>query len=196
MIHRLGHEAIIAGDPNELSGVAGLILPGVGSFDAGMTNLERFGFVSRLEEMVLGEELPILGICLGMQLMSLSSEEGRKQGLGWIKGHLARFRFEGDARPIPHMGWNEVTATRSTKLFPVVEENRFYFVHSYHLLLDDPGSAMTKTHYGYDFVSSVNVGNIFGVQFHPEKSHRFGMRILGRFLEIVDETARHSYTAA
>jgi imidazole glycerol-phosphate synthase subunit HisH len=188
MIHRLGHEATIADSSDELDGVGGLILPGVGSFDTGMRNLEKLGFIPHLEDLVLGKELPILGICLGMQLMAESSEEGEKEGLKWIKGRLQRFRFEGPPRPIPHMGWNEVQPTRTTKLFPSPEKRRFYFVHSYHMVLDDPAHAMTSTLYGYNFVSSVNVENIFGVQFHPEKSHRFGMMMLSKFLEIVNET--------
>jgi glutamine amidotransferase len=195
MIYRLGHEAFIANDASELDGMSGLILPGIGSFDAGMGNLERLGFAARLPDLVFGARLPILGICLGMQLMAEGSEEGEKPGLSWVKGRLKKFRFDGQGPPVPHMAWNEVEPSRPTALFPARERNRFYFVHSYHLVLDNPAEAMTTTHYGYEFVSGINIGHIFGVQFHPEKSHRFGMRMLGRFLEVVSETTRHSHAA-
>jgi glutamine amidotransferase len=195
MIYRLGHEAFIANEAADLEGMSGLILPGIGSFDAGMGNLERLGFATRLTELVFGRKIPILGICLGMQLMSEASEEGSKRGLSWVKGHQQKFRFDGQTLPVPHMGWNQVEPTRPTALFPLAEANRFYFVHSYHLVLDNPADAMTTTNYGYEFVSSFNIGHVFGVQFHPEKSHRFGMRMLSRFLEVVGETARHSHAA-
>ena len=183
IIYRLGREAIIADDADDLRDVWGLILPGVGSFDAGVDNLERYGFSKCLLELVLGEKMPILGICLGMQLMAQSSEEGVKPGLGWVNGRLKKFQTAD--LPVPHMGWNVVHPTKKTALFELDEESRFYFVHSYYLELDNPADAMTLTPYGLDFVSSFNTDNIFGVQFHPEKSHRYGMKMIGRFLEIV-----------
>lgn len=183
MVYRLGHEAVIANDANEIGNAAGLILPGIGSFDAGMANLEQYGFADKLNALVHGDRLPILGICLGMQIMTEHSEEGSSAGLGWIKGGLKKFRPRN--LPVPHMGWNVVRPVKPTPLFDPGAEDRFYFVHSYYFAADDPQDVMTVTPYGEDFASSFSRDNIFGVQFHPEKSHKFGLKMLGHFLDMV-----------
>ena len=138
--------------------------------------------VDVLNSAVLDLKKPILGICLGFQLMSRRSEEGSGPGLGWIHGETVKFRFGKDTGlKIPHMGWNHLKPMKESGLLKGLREPRFYFVHSFHLVCDDPGDILTMTNYGYDFVSSVHAGNIYGVQFHPEKSHRFGMSLIGNF---------------
>jgi len=133
------------------------------------------------------DKIPVLGICLGLQLFSKKSEEGVKPGLGWIDAETVRFRFESGSGSlkIPHMGWNTVQKNRESRLFQALpEESRFYFVHSYHVLCANKDDEALKTRYGYDFTSAVEHENIYGVQFHPEKSHKFGMRVLKNFLEL------------
>ena len=164
-----------------------LILPGVGAFDNGMRALSDSGLFPILNKKVVEEKTPILGICLGMQMIAKKSEEGNLPGLGWVDAEVVRFRFEGDANSlrIPHMGWNTVKIHGEPSIFKDMdEEPRFYFVHSYHLVCKDQKDVLATTNYGYDFASSVRKGNIYGTQFHPEKSHKFGMRLLKNFSEI------------
>jgi glutamine amidotransferase len=160
----------------------------VGAFDAGMAHLRELDLVSVLEQKVMKDKVPILGICLGLQLFSKRSEEGVKPGFGWIDAETVRFRFGKDTGglKIPHMGWNTVQKTGRGRLFrDLPEGERFYFVHSYHLRCVDHGDEALTTRYGYDFPSAIEHGNIYGVQFHPEKSHKFGMRLLKNFLELI-----------
>lgn len=162
-----------------------LVLPGVGSFDAGMKALRESPHVlAVLEEKALGQGVPVLGVCLGMQLMMRSSEEGAEQGLGWMEGEVRRFpRVEG--LRVPHMGWNSVRVASPSGLTSGVEEGtRFYFVHSYFVEMDNPESVSLTADYGLTFAAAVREGNLYGVQFHPEKSHRFGMRLLRNFVEV------------
>lgn len=163
-----------------------LILPGVGAFDAGMKNLSGLGLLSSLNHKVVEEGSPILGICLGMQLFTRKSEEGISSGLGWIDAETVRFDFgniEAESKRIPHMGWNTVGVIQKNRLFDdMYPEPRFYFVHSYHVVCGREDNILTKTFYGYDFASSVARANIMGVQFHPEKSHKFGMKLLANFV--------------
>lgn len=161
-----------------------MVLPGVGAFDHGMENLRSRGLVDLLSELVQGKKLPMLGICLGMQLFGRGSEEGRLPGLGWIASETVRFRFDpvSTRLRIPHMGWNHVHITDSEGLFRGFEdEPRFYFVHSYHVVCDRTVDALATCHYGHEFTCAVRRGNIFGTQFHPEKSHRYGMLLLKNF---------------
>ena len=187
MIRKAGFRSILSSDIQDIRQAEKLILPGVGAFDAGMTRLNELGLVTALEERVIRDKVPILGICLGLQLFSNKSEEGVKRRLGWIDADTARFRFENGSGSlkIPHMGWNTVQTTRESRLFRFLPEDaRFYFVHSYHVLCGRKDDEVLKTRYGYDFTSAVEHDNIYGVQFHPEKSHKFGMRMLKNFLEL------------
>jgi len=162
-----------------------LILPGVGAFDNGMGGIRKSGLVDLLSEKVLNRKTPILGICLGMQLMMTRSEEGTLPGLDWIKGDAVRFDFNSDHNglKIPHMGWNNVKVQADDRLFRDLDEARFYFVHSYHVRCEQQTDVVTQTNHGYDFISSFRHDNIRGVQFHPEKSHRFGLNLLRNFVE-------------
>lgn len=187
MLRKVGTEAVASADLDVIRNAPKLILPGVGAFDAAMNRLHERGLVAILNRRVLEDRVPILGICLGMQLMTDSSEEGRTTGLGWISGGTRRFNFDGlDPRPrVPHMGWNVVEQARPTPLFEeMYDQPRFYFVHSYHVYCSNQEDVMLTTEYGYRFVSGVSRGNIYGVQFHPEKSHKFGMQLIRRFAGI------------
>ena len=182
MLKKLEVSCCVTSDPGEIRRADKLILPGVGAFDYGMKKLTEKGLVPILEEEVLGRQKPILGVCLGMQMFAKSSEEGNASGLGWIDGTVARFPTDsGGSLKVPHMGWNTVTPARPDALFQgMPEDARFYFVHSFHLSCPDE-IATGHTLYGTRFVAAVKHGNIRGVQFHPEKSHRFGMQLLANF---------------
>jgi glutamine amidotransferase len=184
MLRYLGHDARISSQQVEIRSASKLIMPGVGAFDAGMKNLAAAGLRDALDECVLEKMVPILGICLGMQLLSKSSEEGTERGLGWLDAQTVRFRLDASATElkVPHMGWNLVHARRADPLLAGLEhEARFYFVHSYHLVCHDSADELGCTNHGYTFTSIVRRGHIQGTQFHPEKSHRFGMKLLGNF---------------
>ncbi len=187
MLRKVGTEAVASADPEVIRNAPKLILPGVGAFDAAMNRLHERGLVEILNRRVLEDRVPILGICLGMQVMTDSSEEGSTTGLGWISGGTRRFNFDAlDPRPrVPHMGWNVVEQARPTPLFEgMYDQPRFYFVHSYHVYCNNQEDVMLTTEYGYRFVSGISRGNIYGVQFHPEKSHKFGMHLIRQFAGI------------
>jgi len=184
MLKKAGHQAEVSADPARIAAASRLILPGVGAFDAGMQNLSDSGLIPVLTERVKSARVPTLGICLGMQLMVERSAEGVRPGLGWIAGEAQRFQPTEGALKVPHMGWNTVAATRSSALTDdLPPEPRFYFVHSYYVRCRDSSDALLHTRYGIDFVSAFQHDNIWGVQFHPEKSHKFGMRLLANFAE-------------
>lgn len=189
MLYSIGYDSEIITEPNDIKGASFLILPGVGSFDHAMTNLGNRGWVDNLRIYALDERKPLLGICLGMQILTEKSEEGEKKGLGFIKGKTISFDKSNMSKEekIPHMGWNTISVKKENILFKDIEgEKRFYFVHSYHVELDNPKDILTTTTYGYEFTSALIHENIIGVQFHPEKSHRFGFALLssiiGRFI--------------
>lgn len=185
IIRHIRGEARISDSPDEVRKASTLILPGVGAFDAGMKSLCGMGLHKAIMEAVSDNGATVLGICLGMQLLMESSEEGQLPGLGLVPGRVRRFDSQKCGLRVPHMGWNTVRPLRSSRLFNLNgEEYRFYFVHSYHVECKDPGDVIGITHYGYDFASAFERGQIFGVQFHPEKSHRFGMTLLKRFLGV------------
>jgi len=187
MIKHVGGEAEVVSTPDALPRVEKLLLPGVGAFDHGIQSLKNGGWMDELNRSALERKVPILGICLGMQLMCLSSEEGQEAGLGWIDAKVLRFDFSGDAVPlkVPHMGWNTVSASRRDPLVSDWQEaQRFYFVHSYYVECASRSDVLLKCNYGKEFVAGFHRGNIWGVQFHPEKSHRFGMELFRRFLEV------------
>lgn len=186
MLKKIGTSTIISSDLDVIAQAHKLILPGVGAFDHGMTKLKELGILTVLNERVLNAGVPVLGICLGMQLMAHRSDEGKLPGLGWIEAETVRFHFGPDRTDlkIPHMGWNTVKVCKDSPLFNgTYPEPRFYFVHSYHVVCRSEQDILTKTFHGYDFVSSFVKENIVGVQFHPEKSHKFGMRLLKNFVE-------------
>jgi glutamine amidotransferase len=185
MLKKVGAKGVISSDAVELRNADKLILPGVGAFDNAMGNLEKLGLIPILNELVVKGRKPILGICLGMQLLTHTSEEGKLPGLGWIDADTVRFRFDDRNRlKIPHMGWNTIEQVKKSPLLDDADaEPRFYFVHSYHVVCRKEEDVLTKTTYGYDFISSVVKNNIAGVQFHPEKSHKFGMKLLSNFAE-------------
>lgn len=185
MLRKAGVDAMVTADPAIIAGAAKLILPGVGAFDHGMQNLEERGLIPVLNEAVRDRKVPFLGICLGMQLMSRGSEEGVRPGLGWLAADTVRFAFPGDSDlRVPHMGWNIVTPRADTFLSRgLADEARFYFVHSYHVRCDDPADVTLVASYGDDVVAATVRGNVAGTQFHPEKSHKFGLALLRRFIE-------------
>ena len=186
MVQKLGGSACLVSTPEELASCRKLILPGVGAFDHGMGRLKTLGLIPFLQQAVGARKIPILGICLGAQLMTHGSEEGAQPGLGWIEAKTIRFQFDAqDANlRVPHMGWNAVSFKRPGALWDSRDEQaRFYFAHSYHLVCQRPEDVVLTTEYGYEFPSAVAHENIYAVQFHPEKSHQFGMRLFGNFID-------------
>ena len=185
MLRHSAIDAEISADPRTIRDASRLILAGVGAFDAGMDHLERRGLVPVIREAVFERGVAILGICLGMQLLMRGSDEGEgtREGLGWINGRSVRIR--GDGQPplrVPHMGWNEIQPVRKSTLLDGLEENsRFYFAHSYAVDVADDADVVANTTYGKEFPAVVAHGRICGVQFHPEKSHRYGRRLLENF---------------
>lgn len=173
--------AIISSKPEDILNAEKLVLPGVGNFGQGMRNIEEYGLLPVLKEAIIVKKIPILGVCLGMQLFADFSEEGDCNGLGFIKGRIARFNF--DTLRIPHVGWNSVKIQKETPLLKDIAENtRFYFTHSYHYTDIDEENVIATTDYGYDFPSIIQKENIYGTQFHPEKSHLLGLEIYKNFI--------------
>jgi len=188
MLKKVGSKAKASSDPNVLRKAEKLILPGVGAFDAGMRKLNEVGLVPLLNELVLEKKVPVIGLCLGMQLMTKGSEEGSEAGLSWIDAQTVRFKFgpENAHLKVPHMGWNTLDIQRQHPLVSDLgPDSRFYFVHSYHIVCQDETDVVAFTDYGYPLAAIINRGNIMGAQFHPEKSHRYGMQLLKNFSERV-----------
>lgn len=186
VLRRLGYEATITDQVSEIERADKIILPGVGAFDTVVRNLDERGLRSVLEQKVIRQKTPILGICVGMQLLTSGSEEGVLPGLGWIGGHVHRFRF--DSRQahlkVPHMGWNTVAPSPGSVLFKGMDAAaRFYFVHSYFVECENPADIAGTTRYGAEFVSAVERDNVMGIQFHAEKSHQSGQDVVRNFLE-------------
>ena len=185
MIAKVGGKARRSADPEVLRTAEKLVLPGVGHFDRGMVNLVELGIAPVLDELVKSRHVPILGICLGMQLMCKASEEGERPGLGWVDADVEHFDVA--AHPgirVPHMGWNVAAPRRANALFAASppEPERFYFVHSYYVDCHTPSDVVATTNHGAEFCSAFHHDNIWGVQFHPEKSHAFGMDLFRRFV--------------
>lgn len=184
MFKHIGVAATITSDPAVIATAERIVLPGVGAFDTGMRTLRESGLIEPMEARVLGDHVPLLGICLGMQLLTASSEEGVEPGLGWVHARTRRFPGQKGLK-IPHMGWNSVSVPSPSPLTDgLPPESRFYFVHSYFVEVENPADSMLRCHHGIDFDAGVHHGNIFGVQFHPEKSHRYGMAFLKRFSDL------------
>jgi glutamine amidotransferase len=184
MLKKIGCQATISADPDEMMKADKLILPGVGAFDQGMMNLAERNLIPLLNKKIVDNRCPVLGICLGMQLITNRSEEGQLAGLGWIAAETRRFKFHSETMSlkVPHMGWNEVNPLDTSSIFNGFDEPpRFYFVHSYHVCCERAEDVLATSVYGYEFTAAVGKGNIMGTQFHPEKSHRFGMKLLHNF---------------
>lgn len=183
MCKRLGIEAAITADPDAIRKASKLLLPGVGHFKKGMENLHNSGLKTVLDDLVLKQNKPILGICLGAQLMTKHSEEGDVDGLGWVDANTVRFDQSKDGTmKVPHMGWSEINTTGANPLWSnLPAEPRFYFVHTYHFLFTDKSEISATCRHSYDFVCAFQKNNIYGTQFHPEKSHKFGMKVLENF---------------
>jgi imidazole glycerol-phosphate synthase subunit HisH len=187
MLKRVGVAAVISDDPETIEQANSIILPGVGAFDAAMHRFRTSGIKEVLDRKVAAGSTPVLGICLGMQLMGDKSEEGIEPGFGWINGELKRFKSSLDPENpvrVPHMGWNIVTPSATDPLYRNMgAQPRFYFDHSYYFVPKDPGSLSARCTHGVEFASGIRRGLLFGVQFHPEKSHRFGFQLLRNFAE-------------
>jgi len=188
MLKKIGIPAILTNEMMEIEKAEKLILPGVGSFDSGMQKLEKSGLVDAIKKHAVDDEKPLLGICLGMQMLGRNSEEGIENGLNLIPFENKRFDFNGDmSLKIPHMGWDIIsTVINDDPLIENLEQmQRYYFVHSYHAVCDNEDNILLRCEYGYSFVAAVKKNNIYGVQFHPEKSHKFGMALLENFVRWV-----------
>ncbi len=188
MFKKIGNKSVVENDPDKIKNASKIILPGVGSYDTAMKKIKKQNLDEVLNEKALKEQVPVLGICLGMQLLTNESEEGSLKGLGWIPAQTISFKNRIDSKlKIPHMGWNffkknqECLLTEDLEMF---EDTRFYFVHSYFVKVENNENSILKTKYGLEFDSAIQKDNIFGVQFHPEKSHRFGMKIFENFTRI------------
>jgi glutamine amidotransferase len=184
VFERLNVGTRVARSPEDLRGASRLILPGVGAFDYAMTRLNQSGMRDTVEKLVMADKVPVLGICVGMQMLARNSEEGSLPGLGWIDASVKKF----DAAKIPfkthlpHMGWNTISPFRENALLDGLEDgSRFYFLHSYYFVCDREEDGIATTSYGITFTSAINRGNISGIQFHPEKSHQNGIRVLYNF---------------
>ncbi len=187
MLNFLGIKNFIAKEKKDLNKVEKIILPGVGSFDHNVKKLHNLGFFNIIKDLVENKKIPILGICLGMHLFCKTSEEGNQKGFGFFDAEVKKFNFDNISKQIlvPHMGWNGVRIKKNNKLLTGANDNyRFYFVHSYHVKCSIDSDVMLTTNYGYNFHSGINKENIYGVQFHPEKSHKFGMEVLKNFSSI------------
>lgn len=186
MFKRIGVDAEITGDKSKIADATKILLPGVGAFDAAMERINESGLLDILNQKALDDKVPVLGICLGMQLLTHSSEEGKLPGLGWIPAKTTKFTFEkGSKLKVPHMGWNRVYEKNESELTrDLPEEPRFYFVHSYFVTTEDERHVLTKTIHGIEFDSIIQKENIFGAQFHPEKSHKYGMKLLENFARL------------
>ncbi|MBI4615052.1 MAG: imidazole glycerol phosphate synthase subunit HisH [Planctomycetes bacterium] len=184
VVERLGHEPRVTSDPDELAAAEKLILPGVGAFGDGMANLRRLELVEPLSRLVLEQGKPILGICLGAQLMAGESEEfGRHEGMGWIDARVIRIETGDPSLRVPHVGWNDVVHKRPSVLFRNIPPDAlFYFVHSYHIRCADEKRIAGETLYGIPIAAVIEQGNVYATQFHPEKSQRHGLTLLGNFL--------------
>ncbi|MEY2669698.1 MAG: glutamine amidotransferase HisH [Bacteroidota bacterium] len=189
MLKKIGETDIrISAEKDDIENAKRIILPGVGNFDHGMRKLISTGKLENLKQVVYEKQIPILGICLGAQLLCNSSEEGEVNGLGWIDAEVVRFKFdENNKFPIPNMGWCETEIVKQNEITKDLFEPRFYYVHSYHIKCNNPDNVVMESNYGYNFTSAISRDNIYGVQFHPEKSHNFGLTLLRNFCNISNE---------
>ena len=183
MLKKLGFDSEITSNIDIIAKSSKIILPGVGSFDSAMRNINDLGLLDVLNKKAKNDKVPILGICLGMQIMCNESEEGKMKGFSWIDAKVKLFKFESNQYKVPHMGWNIVIPKKESAIFKHnnTKPFRFYHVHSYYVELKDSSQEIAYTNYGFPFTTSFQKENIFGVQFHPEKSHKFGFELLNYF---------------
>jgi imidazole glycerol-phosphate synthase subunit HisH len=186
MLKKVGcTDAIVTNNKTELERADKYILPGVGAFDYAVTMMQQHSIQEILTPQVVEQGKPVLGICLGMQLLTKGSEEGTLEGLGWIDAYTCKFNLPGSSLKVPHMGWNEVEEVKEHALTAQLPaEKRFYFVHSYYVKCNDKNDELLTTNYGLNFTSALQHNNIMGVQFHPEKSHRFGMQVFKNYVAL------------
>jgi glutamine amidotransferase len=186
MLKKIGSQCEVTSDLDSIKRATKIILPGVGAFDPAMERLTNNALRDVLDEKALQEKIPVLGICLGMQLLTSGSEEGKIPGLGWIPALAHKFSVaDSPSLKIPHMGWNLATVNSTSLLCKdFTGDFRFYFVHSYYVKVNNPDHSILQTHYGTRFDSGIQNENIYGVQFHPEKSHRYGMKLFENFEKI------------
>jgi imidazole glycerol-phosphate synthase subunit HisH len=187
MLTKLGESSVITSDANVISNASKLILPGVGSFDTGINKIRELGLESVLNQMALNKKIPILGICLGAQLMTNSSEEGVEKGLGWFDAETKKFNHSGiiGKWPLPNIGWRDIKNNKDYPLLDGIKRlPRFYFVHSYVLTPNNDSIISMRSEYGYDFACGLHRDNLHCVQFHPEKSHSFGFKFMNNFINI------------
>jgi len=181
-LSQMGEEVNISNDISDIKIADKLILPGVGSFDRGMNNLHDLGIIEEVNKKIINDKTPVLGICLGMQLFTKKSQEGKEEGLGLIDAETIKFNHQPEKNPIPHMGWNSIDIKKECEILTQIpNHSRFYFVHSFHLMCNSEPDIVASTQYGYEFPSIIQHNNIFGVQFHPEKSHKQGLQLLRNF---------------
>lgn len=184
---RLNIKTKIAHSADEIKGATKIILPGVGAFDYAMSQLNSSGMRNELEHQVMNNKIPVIGICVGMQMLAKSSEEGILPGLGWIDGSVKLFDVSKIPykTQLPHMGWNTIEPTNNNSLINGFNnQSRFYFLHSYYFVCNKPADIISKTEYGIKYASAINSGNIYGIQFHPEKSHSNGVQLLHNFANL------------
>ncbi|MFM9909066.1 MAG: imidazole glycerol phosphate synthase subunit HisH [Chitinophagaceae bacterium] len=183
MLKKAGMDAVISSNLHELDLATKLVLPGMGHFDNCMQKLNSSGLRSLVEKKAMVEKIPVLGICVGLQMFMEESEEGAEKGLAWVKGKTIRFQKErmNAIHKIPNMGWLDIQFCKSSLLENQLGDSRFYFAHSFHVSPKDDKSSLIKSTYGYEFTAAIEQENLIGVQFHPEKSHRFGMQLLKNF---------------
>jgi imidazole glycerol-phosphate synthase subunit HisH len=183
---RLNLAVEVASTASQLINAKKIILPGVGAFDWAMTRLNESGMRECLDDLVLSKKVPVLGVCVGMQMMAKHSDEGKLLGLGWVDGTVKRFNADGFKQQthLPHMGWNDVNPRDEFSLFENIQNPRFYFLHSYFFAATRDEDILGTTNYNGDFACAVNHANVFGTQFHPEKSHQWGVALLKNFAEL------------
>lgn len=187
MLKKAGYDALISYSPDDINNASKLILPGVGAYDTGIINLRDRGLWDLLNKKAMLEKIPVLGICLGMQLMTNGSEEGKEKGLGWFDADTLKFPNEvnGVKFKIPNIGWNYIQKEKEHKLFSdMFDDPKFYFVHSYYISCYSKSDVLATAEYGVNYVCAFSKDNLTGVQFHPEKSHKFGMRLLNQFAKL------------
>lgn len=185
-IKKLGYTSVISSDISIIKNAQKIILPGIGSFEKAMKNMQELNLIEILNEKALVEKVPILGICLGMQLVAQKGEEGNCKGLGWIDGEVVKFRVKDSLKhKIPHIGWNQISIVKESLLMKDIPDlSEFYFVHSYYFITSNKEDILNETEFESTFTSAIQKGNIFGVQYHPEKSHDAGAMLLKNFINL------------